>query len=307
MKEKSEEKEKVKYIRKINGVENKVRLEAEAAMMRLNAAMLKIGDSLLRVTTEIEFDPKMNKNDNSSFIKTTVNNIDSKKDKMVICASSIGQETETLGWHVNGLSEKTFELIRRIHEIKRSSGGEIEPLQIDKIPFGAMGIHSTVLFNKISNCALEIENLKTLTEAQNSADKDLTLSCCELVIDVCEVEKMAVTEYQWDTVSPDGMSPDGMIGHTYDILCACDRDYGTKYAEGFKPQFQGDANGFLTKAIELENKATALKNERSKSSSPDQDQANTAAGYLDSVIDLLHEASNLIERACRVVASLIPT
>ncbi|KYK32110.1 MAG: hypothetical protein HXS46_08610 [Theionarchaea archaeon] len=326
--------EKELYIQEIYGVRDKIKREADYARKKLNDGMQKIGDALVYTVTERDFAglwADIPKEKIEKLTKELETLRDSTKDKMVSRASAIGREEDKLVVHLVELAENVLEFA-----ISGYVADDPQPTY-DRVPLyvicAEMSIHSSNTSQEVQESAGsgKIERLATLAFFKNSTDKDLKEICCELVISVCDVENLAVTEYKWEGLR-ENQHPGGFIGHTYNILRHYDmqiaetkkdeakKDEAEKeeypHSEDFRDEYQEKADELWEKARDLRTRADELlkevkypKTEADNSENPQQTSAATNSGqkdenitsYLSEAIDLLQHASKLIFCASETV------
>lgn len=270
------------YIQQINGVESMINLGADSARENLDTEAGEISNLSSTVTLSESYDTW---------------------GLMVNHTSEIRLKEKDLADDVVELAENVLELVRSALGDAASPIDGAQIMQIDKIPFGQMGGHSAILFNRISESATEIKTLAGLASPRISNDRALVRSCCNLVILVCDVENLAVTECKWHELS-EFKHPGGMIGHTYNILLAYKEKTGKNYAEEFRNRFEQRADSLFGDAGQYRGDAQGLRdNLGDPNVSPTDKQAADAAAYLQDAVNLLNSASELISDASDFVSS----
>ena len=266
-------------IRAIDGVEDKVRRNHMDALNNLDDSLQKIGDALL-------FNVEL-KNDDS---------IDHTKNKMVINASTLMKKEEELVDYI-------VELVKILCKFGKTA---YEPgYQPDIIPTSLirMGKHWQYLSIGILESTMAANKLAMLSEYNISRSKPMIKNCCKLVIGACMLGKNAVIKNVWERL-PETNHPDGMMGHTYDVLSAYDEKLPpSSTAKKFRSRFQEKADKYLDDVDDLEEKAqTLLKTIQSQS--PTDKHAETAAEYLGIALEDLERASKLEKEASKFVENL---
>jgi hypothetical protein len=242
---------------------------------------------------------------------------DTTKKKMVTRASQLGIEKENLIERVVELVETNIELVRKVYSgafPPVADGGSLRPCQIDEIPYAKMCLQALKSLQSTGDHEMRV--LAMLARTSSSADRDMIINCCGLVIGMCTLENEAVTEYKWNGLE-ESKHPGGMIGHTYNILRDIDEKIGKEvnkvYAQKFKEAFQGEADRLFNEAERLRKSALDLINGLPKKpTTPTEQQAKkekqakiepapAAATYLKDAVDLLKGASNLLSCASKFV------
>ena len=266
-------------IRAIDGVEDKVRRNHMDALNNLDDSLQKIGDALL-------FNVEL-KNDDS---------IDHTKNKMVINASTLMKKEEEL-------VDNIVELVKILCKFGKTA--YLPGLQPDIIPTSLirMGKHWQYLSIGILESTMAANRLAMLSEYNRSESKPMIKNCCKLVIGACMLGKNVVIKNAWE-ILPENNHPDGMIGHTYDVLFAYDSKLPpSSTAKKFRARFQKKADEYLDAVGSLEKKAQALL-KIIQSQSPTNDHAEMASKYLGTALENLEKASKLEEETRKYVKNL---
>ncbi len=293
--------EKELYIQEIYGVKDKIKREADYARKKLNDGMQKIGDALAYTVIERDFavrwadipQKKVEKLTKELELETLR---DSIKDKMVSRASAIGREEDKLVVHLVELAENALEFA-----ISGYVADDPQPTY-DRVPLyvicAEMSVHSTNTSQEVQESAGsgKIERLATLAFFKNSTDKDLKEICCELVMSVCDVENLAVTEYKWEKLEKN-QHPGGFIGHTYNIL----RHYDMQIAEEAEKAESKKAETREDETKKAETKKDETKKDETREAEAEKEKyphsEDFREEYQDKADDLWEKAKDLRTRA----------
>ncbi len=227
------------------------------------------------------------------------------KRKMVIRASEIGMKEEKLMECVVELVKNTFELVKNTlipakHGPIYAHPDEGNPGGIhDKIPLAEAANQSNETNQSSGEYAIRV--LAMLARTRSSTDRDMVVNCCNLVVDICNLEKNALTKCKWKGLN-EFTHPRGMIGCTYNILYAIDKKTKKTWSQKFRDCFEGKADELLQQAETLWRDANCLIDAlQEPPCTPSWDQAKKAAGCLRGVAVLLQDASELIKNASEFV------
>ena len=267
--------------RTIDGVEDKINRDAHQVLINLDNTLRSIGSALLF---------NMDLDDVAPAKK------DHTKNDMVINTSTLMKNEETLVKDVVELAKKLCTFAK--HTYKKLTQPDVIPTSIIR-----MGRHWDALSVSITQSSTATDRLAVLTGYNKSDSRPLIKGCCELVIAACELQKDATTKYTWENL-PDDKHPDGMIGHTYDVLWA----YGIKsgepeHAKDFRNKFQNQADTDLKNINELEEKVEELMKEV-QSRPPTPGDAEQALLYLEDALGYSKSASRFVKEVSDYIRGL---
>lgn len=263
-------------IRAIEGVKDRVERYANQAFKNLDDALQKIGDALL-------FNVELVHNG------VDASQIDHAKNDMVINASILMKKEEKLVETIVELVGILCKFVKTAYEV-----GGLEP---NVIPTSLirMGRHWKFLFVGTSQSAMASNRLAMLSGYKKSESNPMIENCCELAISACTMGKHAITKNMWKGL-PEENHPDGMIGHTYDVLRAYDsKKPPTAVAKDFRIKFQGKADKYCQSVSDL------IDEIQGQTPQPGQ-----AVKYLGEALKKLEEASKLVETASKHIKKLPP-
>ncbi|KYK28898.1 MAG: hypothetical protein HXS48_16280 [Theionarchaea archaeon] len=263
-------------IRAIEGVKDRVERYANQAFKNLDDALQKIGDALL-------FNVELVHND------VNASRIDHAKNDMVINASALMKKEEKLVKNIVELVGILCKFVKTAYKVE-----ELEP---DVIPTSLirMGRHWKFLSVGTSQSAMTSNKLAMLSGYKKSESNPMIENCCELAIGACTMGKYAITKNVWEGL-PENSHPDGMIGHTYNVLRAYDsKRPRTAVAKDFRTKFQEKADEYRQTVSHL---IDEIQNQTP--------QPGQAVKYLGKALEKLEEASKLVQEASKYIEKLPP-